>query len=78
MNRFLFMYMNSCDVKISISNFGKLKVFSPFPWNSRYRSLPVPYFIEITYAETLSEKQLTGTTNRNRIWLEYVLQTWMQ
>ena len=35
----------------------------------------LPYFIKITYAETLSDKSLTGTTNRNRIWLENVLPT---
>ena len=35
---------------VAISNFGKLEVFSPFPWNSRYRSMPVLnfFFYEFT------------------------------
>ena len=35
-------------------------------------------FIKILYAEKLSDKQWKETTNRNRIWLENVLPTWMQ
>ena len=38
----------------------------------------LPDFIKITYAETLSDKQWTGTTNRNRILLENVPLTRMQ
>ena len=38
----------------------------------------IPYFIKKTYAETLSDKQWTETTNRNRILFENVLSTRMQ
>ena len=41
-------------------------------------SYNVPYFMKTFYAETLSDNQWTGTTNRNRIWFENVLPIWMQ